>query len=72
MAKLAQHGIETRPMFIPMHRQPAFLDQGLFKSECYPIADDLSQKGVNLPSGSGLGANVDFVCAAIKEIAAGK
>ncbi len=72
MAKLAQHGIETRPMFIPMHRQPAFLDQGLFKSECYPIADDLSQKGVNLPSGSGLGPEVDIVCRAIQEIAAGK
>ena len=72
MVKLAQHGIETRPMFIPMHRQPAFNNLGLFNGECYPVADDLAQKGLNLPSGSGLGSDVDIVCRAIQEIAAGK
>lgn len=67
MGSLAKQGIETRPMFIPMHRQPAFNNRGLFMGENYPIADELDHNGLNLPSGSGLGNEVDVVCSAIKK-----
>lgn len=48
MANLKGVGVETRPFFIPMHAQP------VFKFECnrdFRVADELSRKGVNLPSG---------------------
>ncbi|MBI4287978.1 MAG: DegT/DnrJ/EryC1/StrS family aminotransferase [Chloroflexi bacterium] len=71
MARLTQRGIETRPMFIPMHQQPAFLQRGLFTGERYPVAEELSERGLNLPSSSGLGDAVHAVCSAIGEIAGG-
>lgn len=69
MAELARRGIETRPMFIPMHQQPAFLELGLFRNESYPVAEDLAWRGLNLPSGPGLGDKVDLICEEIKKIA---
>lgn len=48
--KLAKKEIETRPFFIPMHMQPIFsgVEGG------YPVAEELSEKGINLPSGATL------------------
>jgi len=54
MSKLKEEGIETRSSFIPMHQQPVFHKMGLFKREKYPIAEELSKKGMYLPSSSGL------------------
>lgn len=54
MSKLGQKGIETRSFFIPMHRQPVFRNMGIFDKESYAIAEELSSKGLYLPSGSGL------------------
>ena len=53
-----------------MHMQPAFLTMGLFKEESYPIAEDLSRRGLYLPSGSGLrDEDLNYVCRSIREIA---
>ena len=42
---LKAHGVETRPVFPPMHTM------GIFKSkETFPIAESLADKGLNLPS----------------------
>ncbi len=69
MKKLRERGIETRPFFIPMHQQPIFKKMGLFKGEKYPIAEELSKKGLYLPSGVGLTKKqVEYVCDSIKEI----
>lgn len=48
---LKKHNIETRPFFIPLHQQPAFIKRGLFRGERYPVAEQLSQRGLCLPSG---------------------
>ncbi|OGO03618.1 MAG: aminotransferase DegT [Chloroflexi bacterium RBG_13_53_26] len=70
MQRLKEKGIDTRPFFIPMHMQPAFLTMGLFKEESYPIAEDLSRRGLYLPSGSGLrDEDLNYVCRSIREIA---
>ena len=72
MSELAKRGIETRALFIPMHLQPAFLEIGLFRGETYPVAEELGERGLYLPSGSGLGEEqIDFVCKAIQEISRG-
>ena len=54
MKELEKKGIETRTFFIPMHEQPVFQNRGLFNGERYPVAEELSRKGVYLPSSSGL------------------
>jgi perosamine synthetase len=54
MQALAAVKIETRPFFISMHRQPALAKYGVDVSGDYPVTDELSRKGLYLPSGSGL------------------
>jgi perosamine synthetase len=57
---LADHGIETRTFFIPMHLQPIYYRA--FKGERYPIAEMLCQRGFYLPSASSLTTReIDYV-----------
>lgn len=58
------YGVETRPFFVPVHRQPPYLDLG--GGENFAIAEDLSVSGLNLPSGNTLTTNqVQYVADAI-------
>jgi len=67
--KLAEGGVETRPTFYPLHRQPA-LKELARKHGRYPVADLLSRNGINLPSGSGLtDKQIIYVCKLIKSFA---
>jgi perosamine synthetase len=45
MRRLDQAGIETRPVFYPMHSMPPY-----FENNSYPIADLWAQRGINLPT----------------------
>jgi len=73
MEKLHKKEIETRPFFIPMHKQPVFQNMGLFRGESYPVADELSRKGLNLPSSSGLKEEeIRYICDAIRQIGKGQ
>ena len=49
MKLMDQAGIETRPVFYPMHVMPPY-----FEDRSYPIADDWARRGINLPSHEGL------------------
>lgn len=65
MIRLRERGIETRPVFYPLHRLPMY-DCG----QSLPVAEEIARKGINLPSGSALTlAEVDTVCDAIIELA---
>lgn len=65
---LRKEGIETRPFFIPMHKQPVFMKMGLFKGERYPVAEMLSEGGINLPSSFLLKKKeIEFICSTIKK-----
>jgi perosamine synthetase len=65
---LAAKKIETRPFFTPMNKQPVFRDMGLFINEDYPIAESLSENGLNLPSSSGLSPQeIEYVCNALRD-----
>jgi len=69
MNKLEKKGIETRTFFIPMHMQPVFQNMGLFNGERYPVAEELSRKGMYLPSSSGLKEEeIKYICDAVKEM----
>jgi perosamine synthetase len=66
VSALAAAKIETRPFFISMHRQPALVEYGCDTSGQYPVTDELSRKGLYLPSGSGLSqAQVERVSATL-------
>ncbi|HKA35451.1 MAG TPA: DegT/DnrJ/EryC1/StrS family aminotransferase [Thermoanaerobaculia bacterium] len=58
MEELKAKGVETRAFFCPMHRQPVFRDgsDGRYPevSGEYPVSDDLWNRGLYLPSGTGL------------------
>lgn len=51
---LAMQGIGTRPFFYPIHKQPVFLDQGMFAETKLPTSEFLSKAGLYLPSGLAL------------------
>ena len=72
MLKLKEKGIDTRTFFIPVHKQPGFLNIGLFKGENYPVAEEISEMGLYLPSGTGLTEEqIQEVCQVIKDIKRG-
>jgi perosamine synthetase len=66
--RLRPLGVDTRPFFLGMHRQPALLERGLFSAETYPVADEIAEQGLYLPSGVGLTDDqVDAVARATEE-----
>jgi len=46
MRELALAGIETRPVFYPMHVMPPYLEE----VRSYPVAESCSRRGINLPT----------------------
>jgi perosamine synthetase len=69
MKRLAEKGIGTRPFFWPIHEQPVYLKQGLFKDEHYPCAERIARRGFYLPSGLTLSdAQMERVSNAVHEV----
>lgn len=69
MQELAERGIETRTFFIPMHQEPFFQKLGLFRGGSYPVAEEISRKGLYLPNGVALTEEqIEYICQAIKNI----
>ncbi len=58
MSSLAADGIETRPVFIPIHTMPPYLKEG----EAHPIAEKLGRNGISLPMhGLLTGKDVEYI-----------
>lgn len=58
---LRSHGVETRPVFFPVHRMPAFCTKIHL-----PIADQISGRGMSLPSYPDLSeVEVEEICSLI-------
>jgi dTDP-4-amino-4,6-dideoxygalactose transaminase len=68
IAALAAAGIEARPVWKPMHRQPLFADAAYVPwSEDRSVSDDCFDHGLCLPSGSAMTeGQVDRVAAAVR------
>ena len=43
---LANAGIETRPVFYPVHQMPMYLNDG----DSFPVANNIAARGISLPS----------------------
>ncbi|UUW09502.1 DegT/DnrJ/EryC1/StrS aminotransferase family protein [Flavobacterium plurextorum] len=62
---LDENGIETRPLFYPVHTMPMYSD----KYQRHPIAENIGWRGINLPSYPGLtDEDIRFICDKIKEV----
>ena len=60
---LAAQGIETRPVFYPVHTMPIYSS----RFQRHPVAEDLARRGINLPSWPALRDDeVERVVAAIR------
>lgn len=67
MQLLAESGIETRPLFYPLHSLPSYSEQ--YPHLSLPIAEDLAARGINLPTYAGLAEeNIQYICNQIKRI----
>ena len=47
-------GIETRPFFFPLHRQPVLEKFGLNNQQSLPISEKIGKQGIYLPSYIGM------------------
>ena len=66
MARLAARGVETRPMFLPLHHMPPFREQARQRDEVLPVTDRLGADGIMLPTFSQLSdADLQYVVEAI-------
>lgn len=63
--KLKQHGIESRPFFIPVHEMKMYTD---CRHGDLSITKEISEKGINLPSSTSLTLNeIKQICNIIME-----
>ncbi len=66
MSDLSARGIETRPIFYPIHWMPAYQNRG----GKFPVADRCSATGINLPThGKLTEEDVKYVCEMTVEVA---
>jgi perosamine synthetase len=65
-ARLALHGIESRPLFYPIHHFPMYRDCRT-DDDC-PVATDVSYRGLSLPTASYLQeADVEFIVGELRQ-----
>ena len=69
MKKLLKLGIETRPFFVPMHKQYIFKKLKLFRKIKLKNSEFLSRNGFYLPSGLGIkNSEIKFICKKVNKI----
>jgi len=63
-AELQLNGIETRPLFYPVHQMDMYASPG----SSFPVAEDLSRRGLNLPSYPALTRDdVAIICGHVRD-----
>ncbi len=66
MGRLAEHGIDSRPLFYPLHQQTPF---GPEPDAAYPNTVWLSDRGMSLPTSNNIQIeDIDKVCAVISSV----
>ncbi|HBU12169.1 MAG TPA: aminotransferase DegT [Clostridiales bacterium] len=63
MEKMQADGVETRPLFYPMHVMPPYLDE----SAGCEVAEDIAARGLNLPTHALLArGDVAYICSKLR------
>ena len=71
IARLAERGVESRPVFYPMHLLPPYREMGQEDGE-FPVAETIGRSGLSLPTWAGLQReDVVFVCDALRDCIGG-
>ena len=66
MQRLLRRGIETRPVFYPMHILPPYRESA--GAESFPVAEHIARRGISLPTWAGLNReDVSYICDALRE-----
>jgi len=66
MAHLQERGIESRPVFYPMHTLPPYRNSS--HRDSFPIAERIARRGISLPTWAGLTCeDVRYVCDSLLE-----
>jgi len=66
MACLQERGVETRPVFYPIHTLPPYCNS--LHTDSFPIAERIARQGINLPTWAGLTSeDVRYVCNSLLE-----
>ena len=61
MARLQAQGVETRPVFYPVHLLPPYREAA--RGEEFPVAEELARRGLSLPTWAGLSTDdLSYVC----------
>jgi len=61
---LDQAGVETRPVFYPVHTMPMYAQ----KYQRHPVAENIGWRGINLPSWPEMsGDQINYICSVILE-----
>jgi perosamine synthetase len=69
MLRLKEAGIDTRAFFVPVHAQPLFAETPAYRGLSFPVSNELSRKGLYLPSGLALTrAQIRQVCAEVRAL----
>ncbi len=67
MNHLAENGVQTRPFFYPLHKQPAFEKFKWYREETLPVSENLYKYGFYLPTGLTLNQkSIERVAAVLK------
>ena len=67
MKHLQRHGIESRPLFYPLHEMPPYRHFSA-PGVTYPVTESLSRRGISLPSGYGLNStDIRYICAVLTQ-----
>jgi perosamine synthetase len=65
MARLHAEGVETRPVFYPVHSLPPYREAS--RGEEFPVAESLARRGVSLPTWAGLSRDdLSYVCGRLR------
>jgi perosamine synthetase len=66
MALMHERGIETRPVFYPIHLLPPYREAA--RGEEFPVAEWLARRGVSLPTWAGLSPeDLGYICETLCE-----
>ncbi len=66
MTRLHEEGVETRPVFYPVHSLPPYHEAA--RGEEFPVAESLARRGISLPTWAGLSrADQSYVCERLLE-----
>lgn len=70
IGRLAERGVETRPVFYPMHSLPPYRHM-VQEDDVFPVAERIGRSGISLPTWAGLKReDVEYVCKNLLEVIA--